>query len=399
MRSQVASLALAAVALGCGGAPWSPPAERVAAHGGGTGSAVEVVDAAPVDAAPAEVFTWQRVRSVADVPTTPPPTGTFRLHMIDVGSGQSLLLQGADFALLYDAGSSDKVEPAARVVDYLKLVLGGSVDAPCKQVAGSLAHVVLSHPHVDHGKFMPEVVRCFRPANVWDAGRMRYLTYHRGMMKAVASTPGTTLHTASAPPDDRVLRMSGRKVALGDGVAWRQFANGDRVPLGVSAAATILNADPSPTYPDANSNSIVLRLQLGTTSALLVGDAESGPRLAPSAPVADLEERLLERHRAALDVDLLQVGHHGSNTSSRLEFLRAITPELALISSGPRVIHGRTLPDLDVLEALATVGARVLRTDTHDAACDVTGRIGGDVGAGGCDSVIVTIRPRPVTRP
>ena len=78
--------------------------------------------------------------------------------------------------------------------------------------------------------------------------------------------------------------------------------------------------------------------------------------------------------------------------------MRAISPEVALISAGPKVVHGRAPPDLDVLAALKDVGATVVRTDTHDASCDVTGRIGGDVGAGGCDSMILTIRPRPPKR-
>ena len=96
---------------------------------------------------------------------------------------------------------------------------------------------------------------------------------------------------------------------------------------------------------------------------------------------------------AAVHADILQVGHHGSKTSSRRAFLAAVKPHLALVSSGPKHYGKVVLPDPEVIEALKSLGAQVLRTDERDANCPVEHRIGGDSGPGGCDSYVITIEP------
>jgi hypothetical protein len=70
---------------------------------------------------------------------------------------------------------------------------------------------------------------------------------------------------------------------------------------------------------------------------------------------------LLANKRDELSADVLKVGHHGSSTSSSDEFLKAVHPELGIISVGARNIYGH--PSNDVLHALAGAGAEVLRTD------------------------------------
>src|SRR5688572_19686570 len=75
-------------------------------------------------------FTWSRVVTAADVPPPPAP-GTYRVHLIDVGTGLAVLVQGADFALLYDAGTNDREERPLRVLAYLAAALGSSGDDLC----------------------------------------------------------------------------------------------------------------------------------------------------------------------------------------------------------------------------------------------------------------------------
>lgn len=101
-------------------------------------------------------------------------------------------------------------------------------------------------------------------------------------------------------------------------------------------------------------------------------------------------------HSDSLNVDILQVGHHGSETSSRQEFLDAVSPQWALIGAGPRNFSGVVLPDESVVQALAEVTgdeARVLRTDTSDeGGCEVADRIGSDEDRpGGCDNHVLGI--------
>jgi competence protein ComEC len=58
---------------------------------------------------------------------------------------------------------------------------------------------------------------------------------------------------------------------------------------------------------------------------------------------------------------VLKVGHHGSNTSSSEEFLKAASPSYAVICVGANNNFGH--PKAEVLERLKGLGAQVLRTD------------------------------------
>lgn len=346
----------------------------------------------PVPPASPPTVTWARVVAPADVVASPPPPGTWRVHLIDVGTGLALLVQGADFSLLYDAGSNDPAEKPARVVAYLTAALGPSGDDQCGGAAPRrpIDHVILSHPHLDHASALDLVLHCFAARHVWDSGRINHAVFYRDFLFAVAGSPGTTYHTAAPPPKDRTLTVKDLAVTIPPAVTWDSFSEGDSVVLGDDARFTILHAEPEG-HADPNGNSIVVLLELGGVRLLLTGDAESGARADPAAALGDVEEHLVDRFAAAIDADILQVGHHGSKTSSRRAFLDAVSPSLALISAGPRSYKGTRLPDPEVLEALTAVGATILRTDLHDHGCELASRLGPAAGPGGCDSWIVTI--------
>lgn len=336
-------------------------------------------------------ITWKRVLSPDDVPTDPPAAGAFRVHMIDVGTGLAILVQGHDFALLYDAGTNDRGEKPLRVVAYLERALGASGDELCGNADPTprkpIPHVVLSHPHLDHASAMDLVVHCFDIAHLWDSGRVNDTVFYRELRAAIAKSTATIYHTAADVPQDRTQTVKGLATKID---TWTRFSEGDVVTLGDRAKFTLLHAE-GKQLSDPNQNSVVIAVDLGATRLLLVGDAESGPRKDPSYPVGDVEEHLVERHAKLVRADILQVGHHGSMTSSRRGFLDAVKPRLALVSSGPKEYGGKTLPDAVVIEELVKVGATVLRTDEHDTSCELTARIGGDTGPGGCDSYIIEI--------
>ena len=156
-----------------------------------------------------------------------------------------------------------------------------------------------------------------------------------------------------------------------------------------------------------NLNSLVLRMTLGKASMLIMGDAEAGARGAADSSPGAVEGDLLTRHKTELAVDIFQVGHHGSSTSSRSQFLAAVFPKparprFALLSVGPTPYSGVTLPDqsvMDELNALSSSGVKLLRTNEHDpdnghSTCPTQDRIGmDDDSTGGCDNHILEISP------
>jgi competence protein ComEC len=106
-----------------------------------------------------------------------------------------------------------------------------------------------------------------------------------------------------------------------------------------------------------NNDSLVLRLKYRNRTLLLPGDAEK-----------QAEHTMLQENSAELRADVLKVGHHGSKNSTIQEFLDAVAPTIAIISSGEDNPYGHPSPEL--LERLEASGARVLRTD-HDGAVHI----------------------------
>jgi competence protein ComEC len=351
----------------------------------------------PEPARPPPTITVKRVDAPGDVPGTPPAAGEWRVHLIDVGTGLAILIQGHDFNLLYDAGTNDAGEKPLRVLAYLAATVGPSGDSVCVAkgspapgVRARLDHVVLSHPHADHASAMDEVVHCYDVGTFWDSGAINDTKFYGDLLRAISRSTNLAYRTAAVPPPDRTIRIKGSPIAMPAAVAWSTFSEGDVVELGADARFTVLHAEAK--QKDMNANSVVIAVELGGARLLLTGDAESGPRKDPSAPLGDVEEHLVTTFREAIDVDILQVGHHGSKTSSRAAFLAAVSPRYALVSVGPKKYSGTTLPDAEVITALAAAGAEVLRTDARDKDCPAsTRRIGGDKGSGGCDSYILTI--------
>jgi competence protein ComEC len=104
-----------------------------------------------------------------------------------------------------------------------------------------------------------------------------------------------------------------------------------------------------------NNDSLVLRLEYGQRSFLLPGDAEK-----------QVEYTMLsENDVRLLHADVLKVGHHGSKNSTMPQFLAAVDPQIAVISSGEENPYGHPSPEL--LQRLEQSGARILRTDRDGA--------------------------------
>jgi competence protein ComEC len=103
-----------------------------------------------------------------------------------------------------------------------------------------------------------------------------------------------------------------------------------------------------------NDLSCVLKVSAGSRSMLLTGDIEKP---------AELE--LVERAARVLTADVLLAPHHGSRTSSSVEFLAAVGPSNVVVPAGYRNRFGH--PNADVLGRYSSTNARILRTDLDGA--------------------------------
>lgn len=147
---------------------------------------------------------------------------------------------------------------------------------------------------------------------------------------------------------DRFERF--RQVVAESGVEEYAPRQGDQIKVGelvfkvMWPSEAILGAS---TFYGSNGNdqSVVLQLQYGEFDTLLTGDV--GERV--------------EASREWPEVEVLKVGHHGSRYSSSSDFLEAVSPEIAVISSGEDNRYGHPAPD--ALQRLEAVGAKILRTD------------------------------------
>jgi competence protein ComEC len=133
-------------------------------------------------------------------------------------------------------------------------------------------------------------------------------------------------------------------------VPWRAAREGDRIDLGGLTVSVLYPPSDLALDVESNASSVVLHAVLGDFDALLTGDAYK-----------DVDRLVAARLGDPLEV--LKVGHHGSDTSTDPELLDATGPELALVSVGRLNRYGHPAPQ--VLRRLEERGIRIRRTDTE----------------------------------
>ena len=228
----------------------------------------------------------------------------FEMHFIDVGQALSVLVECDGQFLLYDGGN---VDDGSLVVSYLQ-----------KQGVEQLQYVFCSHAHEDHVGGLAAVMAKFPAGHAY--------------------SPVTDASTKCFQDFVKYTRQQGLAVEVPSvGTVW---------PLG-SATVTLLG--PVTQYSETNNTSLVLRIDYGDTSFLLTGDMEK------------TAETDLVNSGANLKADVLQVGHHGSSTSTSYLFLNAVLPEMGVISCGTGNKYGH--PHEETLSILRDAKVDVYRTD------------------------------------
>ena len=99
-----------------------------------------------------------------------------------------------------------------------------------------------------------------------------------------------------------------------------------------------------------NDGSVILYGEYASYKLLLMGDAS-----------INIEKKIVHEIDG---VDIIKIGHHGSNTSSDYEFLKAIKGKIAIISVGKNNSYGH--PHKEVLKNLESLGYVIFRSDEND---------------------------------
>ena len=228
----------------------------------------------------------------------------FEMHFIDVGQALSVLVECDGQYMLYDGGN---VDDGSLVVSYLQ-----------SQGVEQLEYVFCSHAHEDHVGGLAAALAYFPAYHVY--------------------SPVTEASTKCFKDFVKYTQQQGLQVEVpAVGTTW---------PLG---GATVTMVGPVAQYSDTNDTSIVLRIEYGSTSFLLTGDMEK------------TAETDLVNSGVNLRADVLQVGHHGSSTSTGYLFLNSVLPEMAVISCGVNNKYGH--PHEETLSILRDAGVDVYRTD------------------------------------
>jgi competence protein ComEC len=329
--------------------------------------------------------TWSTLIGGGDTLTA--SGGPYLIHIIDIGTGLAVFVEGRDFTMLYDSGSQDDLATGGdnRVIAYIKAV------RPNTQ---TIDHLVLSHPHKDHLELLPDIFDRFSIRHVWDSGRVNKTRGYCRFLKKVESEQGVQYHNAIATGGTYSATFTGSGCKGTITIPQAVQMSAAPISLGNGAQMALLYRDASP-HADPNGNSVVVRLDLGSKRILLMGDAEGGDRQLPSAPPKNdsIEAMLLDCCRVDIKADAMIVGHHGSLTSSRSAFLDGVSAKIFVISSGPHPYSSVVLPDEEIVSELQRRG-EVFRTDIEDADCaSAAAKIGPDAdeSPGGCNNVLVIV--------
>ncbi len=235
-----------------------------------------------------------------------------KITFLDVGQGDASLLQSGGQTLLLDGGSTSQKNVGTYVIlPYIK-----------QQGISCLEAVVLTHTDQDHINGVTEVL---------DEGKKGWLTVKNLMYP----------YWMEGTEQGKQLK----KLAEEAGASCRKIRAGDRLTIG-KAEAVVLYPKEQEKIAEPNAGSLVLFWKWEGVRAMFTGDLPE-----------EKERELLQNLPAC---EILQVGHHGSATSTCREFLEQVQPSLAVISCAMKNRYGHPSPD--TVDRLKKTGCEIRYT-------------------------------------
>ena len=212
-------------------------------------------------------------------------SGDLVVHFLDVGQGDSILLQFRDKTMLIDAGERGM---ANRIIAYLG-----------DQNVERLDVVVATHAHSDHIGGLRDVISAYPVGEFVDAAQPHSTTTYENLLTLIEE----------------------------EGIPYTAAERGQTIALDPGLDILILNPAAEP-IGDINQDSVVLKVTYNEISYLFVGDAEKPAEESMMGAGLDL------------DADVLKVGHHASRYGTSAEFLSTVSPAISVIQAGAGNSYG-----------------------------------------------------------
>lgn len=229
-----------------------------------------------------------------------------KIHYLDVGQGDSIFIElPNNETMLIDAAESNQSE---NIINYLKNLNYQKID-----------YVIGTHPHTDHIGGLKDIINTFEIGKIY-------------MPKVVSTTK--TYENLLQTIKDKNLKINTAK-------AGTSIIDTDTLKINILAP----NND---TYTELNNYSVVTKITYGTTKFLFMGDAEK------------LSENEIKEDVTA---DVIKIGHHGSSTSSGINFIKKVNAKYGIISVG--LNNKYNLPKEETITNWENSGTKIYLTSTN----------------------------------
>ena len=200
-----------------------------------------------------------------------------KVHYLDVGQGDSIFIElPNNETILIDAAESYQSE---KIINYLKNLNYQKID-----------YVIGTHPHTDHIGGLKDIINTFEIRKIY--------------MPKVVSTTKTY--------ENLLMTIKEKNLKINTAKAGTSIIDTDALKINILAPN-------NSTYTEHNNYSVVTKITYGTTKFLFMGDAEK------------LSENEIKENVTA---DVIKIGHHGSNTSSSINFIKKVNAKYGIISVG-----------------------------------------------------------------
>lgn len=229
-----------------------------------------------------------------------------KVHYLDVGQGDSIFVElPNNETMLIDAAESYQSE---NIINYLKNLNYQKID-----------YVIGTHPHTDHIGGLKDIINTFEIGKIY-------------MPKVVSTTK--TYESLLMAIKDKNLKINTAK-------AGTSIIDTDTLKIKILAPN-------NSTYTELNNYSVVTKITYGTTKFLFMGDAEK------------LSENEIKENVTA---DVIKIGHHGSNTSSSIDFIKKVNAKYGIISVG--LNNKYNLPKEETITNWENSGTKIYLTSTN----------------------------------